>query len=386
MLAARLYREGRAPLVFFTGGVSPGGTHCAVSNAMAQFAVTVGIPPAAVRTETTSTTTWENAAHSAPYLQAVGARRLLLVTDRLHMRRSEAAFARFGFAIERASVPMYLGYRDNVDMLYHTIRERVAYRYYAARGWIANPSASGESLTVHDTATRNRSLPAFPAKYPGGPLVVLGASYAGGWSVPALAGVPLVNKGITGQQSFELLERFERDVVSVRPRAVLIWGFINDIFRTPRADVGAARIRMQESFAAIVSRAREAGVEPILMTEVTIRQPRSVMSEARTLVGRLMGRASYQAYVNGHVLELNSWLREFSRHRGGAAAGRAADVLSARWPSSARIRGNRWQPHQWRGLRGTDAVRHSHPGSAFRSHKFCGRWECADESRVASSC
>jgi lysophospholipase L1-like esterase len=125
-----------------------------------------------------------------------------------------------------------------------------------------------------------------------------------------------VNKGITGQQSFELLERFDRDVVSARPRAVIVWGFINDIFRTPRPQVGAAKTRAQETLAAIVSRAREAGIEPILMSEVTIRQPRSVMSEARTLLGRVLGRPSYQAYVNGHVLEVNAWLREFSRREG----------------------------------------------------------------------
>ena len=384
LLAARLYREGRAPLVFFTGGVSPGAPSCAVSDAMAQLAVTVGIPIGAIRSEATSTTTWENALHSAPHLEALGARRLLLVTDRLHMRRSEAAFARFGFAIERATVPMHQGYRDNLDMLYHTIRERAAYRYYAVRGWIANGSVSGDSLTVHDTAARNRSFSASPARYPGGPIVVLGASYAGGWSVPALAGVPLVNSGVTGQQSFEMLERFERDVVSVRPRAVIIWGFINDIFRTSRADVGTARIRTQESLRAIVSRAGDAGIEPILMTEVTIRHPRSFLSEARTLAGSLLGRSSYQSYVNGHVLELNSWVREFCR-REGVLLLDIQPMFST--PDGRRLRevlGDGWQPHQRGRLRGADAPRHSYSGIAFPSHGCDGRSQ--HPMNLASSC
>ena len=187
---------------------------CAVGDAMAQFAVTSECHAAAVRTETTSTTTWENALHSTPYLKALGARRLLLVTDRLHMLRSEAAFARFGFAIERATRPDVPGYRDNVDMLYHGFRERVAYRYYADADGSRTLPLLERRLTVHDTATGNRSL---PTRSPRSIRVDRSSSSAPRTpevgQCQRLAGVPLVNKGITGQQSFELLERFEQDVV-----------------------------------------------------------------------------------------------------------------------------------------------------------------------------
>ncbi|MCP9462685.1 MAG: hypothetical protein NNA24_11645, partial [Nitrospira sp.] len=62
-------------------------------------------------------------------------------------------------------------------------------------------------------------------------LVIIGASYAKGLGQHELAGYQVINKGINGEQSFEMLARFETDVVGLKPNAVLIWGFINDIFR-----------------------------------------------------------------------------------------------------------------------------------------------------------
>jgi lysophospholipase L1-like esterase len=170
---------------------------------------------------------------------------------------------------------------------------------------------------------------------PNGPVVILGASYAGGWTVSEFIGVPVVNKGITGQQSFELLNRFEQDVVPAHPRAVIIWGFINDIFRTPRDRVDAAMTRAKESFAQLIARSRAAGIEPVLVTEITIRQPKSVLSEMRSLVGGWFGRPSYPRYVNGHVLAMNAWLRDLAR-REGLLLLDAQPILSA--PNGPRLR------------------------------------------------
>ena len=100
-------------------------------------------------------------------------------------------------------------------------------------------------------------------------MVLLGASYAGGWKTPQLGGVPLVNRGVAGQQSFELLARFDADVLPAQPRAVILWGFINDVFRAPRDKVDAAMARSRGSFEDMMQRARAHGIEPIVATEVT---------------------------------------------------------------------------------------------------------------------
>lgn len=344
LLAARLYREGRAPLVLFTGGLS-GSPCCPVAEVMAGIARDAGVPAQAIRVETTSTSTWENAAHSAPILRGLGAERILIVSDKLHMRRAQACFAQLGFHVERASVPVYEGSRDNVDMLYYALREFVATWYYGYKGWIDVPGATaraGRSSAVGLTRARaappqtsrsanpqaresvarilaNPQAPAIenhmnePIRNPDGPVVILGASYAGGWPLAEIAGVPVVNKGISGQQSFEFLARFDKDVVSLRPRSVLIWGFINDVYRAPKGRVDEALARVRESYVAMVGAARRHGIEPILATEVTVRSRNTLSDTVMTIIGDLLGRRSYQDGINTQVLAMNDWLRDFAR-------------------------------------------------------------------------
>jgi lysophospholipase L1-like esterase len=155
-----------------------------------------------------------------------------------------------------------------------------------------------------------------PIKNVNGPLVLLGASYAKGWQRDQLGGVTLVNKGVAGEQSFELLSRFDADVLKAGPRAVVIWGFINDVFRTPRAELSDGLARARESIATMVDRARAAGVEPILATEVTLAKPPGVREALATWVGWLRGKQGYQDYINSHVRDTNAWLREFARAEG----------------------------------------------------------------------
>lgn len=150
-------------------------------------------------------------------------------------------------------------------------------------------------------------------KYPEGPVVILGASYAQGWDL-SVGGVSIVNKGVSGQQAFELLARFDQDVVEAKPRAVILWGFINDIFRSPPEQLDAAKIRARDSIARMVDKAREHGIEPVLATEVTVRPRDSTWSDwFRSRLGSLLGRQSYQDIINIHVLEINQWLREYAQ-------------------------------------------------------------------------
>jgi lysophospholipase L1-like esterase len=142
------------------------------------------------------------------------------------------------------------------------------------------------------------------------PIVLLGASYAANWRLPDVAGRTVLNKGVPGQESWEMLERFDRDVTAQRPSAVILWGYINDVFRSPREQIDAALARARDSFDQMIGKARSAGVEVILATEVTIR-PKDEWSETfASWIGWALGKQSYQDYINGRVVELNSWLRE----------------------------------------------------------------------------
>lgn len=148
-------------------------------------------------------------------------------------------------------------------------------------------------------------------------LVVLGASYAGGWDPKRpIAGYRIVNKGVSGQQSFEMLARFEVDVVSLNPDAVIIWGFINDVFRSDRAQIDLTLRRTRESILAMVELAKKSGVTPILATEVTIRSKDGWQEAFESMIGRILGKSSYQDYINSHVVETNRWVRDTATRDG----------------------------------------------------------------------
>ena len=136
MAAARLYREGRAPLVVFTGGAPAGDENCVVSTTMAEFAVQLGLPREALLVETRSHSTHENALFTRELLAARGVRRVLLVTDALHVRRAAACFRRAGFAVVTVSVPAMLVYPSNVGMLRMGAHEYLALSYYRLRGYL----------------------------------------------------------------------------------------------------------------------------------------------------------------------------------------------------------------------------------------------------------
>ena len=89
--AARLYHAGRAPLVIASGSEE------AASSAL--LLQDLGVPAAAIRVEGESRNTAGNAACTRRLLDALGARRVLLVTSALHMRRARLLFERSGVEV-----------------------------------------------------------------------------------------------------------------------------------------------------------------------------------------------------------------------------------------------------------------------------------------------
>ena len=314
MLAVRLWREGRAPTVVFTGG-GPTVETCPVAVAMANFARDVGLPEDHIRVESVSRTTRENGERAAPLLNGLHVRRVLVVTDRLHMRRSAGTFAALGFGVERASVPIYEGHPNNVSMLTAAARESAAIALYRMRGWLGNlNSDSAATATTGSTLTPTTvTTMTTPVTNPNGPIVLLGASYAQGWPLKDISGIPVINRGVAGEQSFELLGRFERDVVTSSPRAVIVWGFINDIFRAAPGDLEAAQSRVRDSYTRMHALARTHGIEMIVATEVTVR-PADTWSElVLGPIGWMLGKESYSDRINVQVMETNRWLTTFAK-------------------------------------------------------------------------
>jgi len=143
-------------------------------------------------------------------------------------------------------------------------------------------------------------------------IVLIGASYTGGWNIQEIAGMKVINKGVNGNQSFEMLARFQNDVIANKPKAVLIWGFINDIHRSKRDEIQSAIVRAQNSIKEMVKLSKANGIVPILGTELTIRRTDGFVEGLLWAVGSLLGKESYQDYVNKHVMAVNQWIKEFA--------------------------------------------------------------------------
>jgi lysophospholipase L1-like esterase len=144
------------------------------------------------------------------------------------------------------------------------------------------------------------------------PIVLIGASYAKGLSLDEIDDMRFINKGVSGEQSFEMLSRFDEDVILMKPKAVIIWGFINDIFRSDRQNIDASLERVKTSFEQMVKLSKDNEIIPILATEVTVRPKDSWKESLAGWIGGLLGKESYQDYVNQHVMDVNKWLRNYA--------------------------------------------------------------------------
>jgi uncharacterized SAM-binding protein YcdF (DUF218 family) len=90
---AELYRSGKpCPVVVTSGPQIPGGPGPACAEVMRDFLVLIGIPESDILLEDRSRTTFENAVECRRILEPLGIRRIVLVTDALHMYRSLRCF------------------------------------------------------------------------------------------------------------------------------------------------------------------------------------------------------------------------------------------------------------------------------------------------------
>jgi lysophospholipase L1-like esterase len=143
-------------------------------------------------------------------------------------------------------------------------------------------------------------------------LTITGASYAADWKSPPLPGFEVVNRGMGGQETHQVLERFDRDVLADKPGAVLIWGHINNIHRAPQGQVEAAKQRAIHDYREMVRLARGANVRVILATEVTLSEAVGWKNRLAAFIGRVRGKQGYSSWVNEHVRAVNAWLRTYA--------------------------------------------------------------------------
>lgn len=147
-------------------------------------------------------------------------------------------------------------------------------------------------------------------------LVITGASYAADWKQPALPGYSVTNRGVGGEETQQVLARFDRDVIALKPDAVLIWGHINNIHRAKAGAMQAAKDRAVANTREMVAKARAQGITVILATEVTLSEAPGFANWVVRSINSLRGKQSYNDMVNGHVRDVNVAVRELARDQG----------------------------------------------------------------------
>jgi hypothetical protein len=141
-------------------------------------------------------------------------------------------------------------------------------------------------------------------------LLIIGASYAGEWGQPDLPGYRITNKGVGGEESWQVAARFEKDAIAAKPDVILLWGHINDITRTSPDKYEAAKQRAIASYQQMFAQAKAAQIPLVVATEVTLPTAISWKDWLPAAIAWVRGKESYAARVNREVKAMNVWLRQ----------------------------------------------------------------------------
>ena len=130
-----------------------------------------------------------------------------------------------------------------------------------------------------------------------GSIVFLGDSITANWDLKAaLPSRFLVNRGIGGQTTGQMLLRFHQDVVDLHPKAVVILGGVNDLCFGTDDD----RIRTIEmNIESMVDLAEAHQIRPILATVLPVVDNNQII----------------RSHPNAAIREINAWLRSFAGGR-----------------------------------------------------------------------
>jgi len=115
-------------------------------------------------------------------------------------------------------------------------------------------------------------------------------SQYGFWMSKAHPDWVVLNRGVSGERSDQILKRFERDVLREAPDYVIILAGVNDIYQ------GLPASFVQENLDAMYDRAADSGV--------------------RVVAATILPYNSASAGESGAIRKVNRWIEGTARHRG----------------------------------------------------------------------
>ena len=126
--AIELYRSGRVRKVIFTGGQGNRNEQTEAAAARA-YAMRNGVPENDILIEETSHTTYENVVNAKQLADAHGLKKVLLVSDPMHMKRAVAMAGDIGLEAYPSPTPTtrYQGWRSQMGSLAHETYYYIGY-------------------------------------------------------------------------------------------------------------------------------------------------------------------------------------------------------------------------------------------------------------------
>ena len=135
--AVELYRRGRVRKIIFTGARGSANEPAEAVAARA-YAATQGVPASAILLETKSHTTYQNLLYAKRVADVNGLRRVLIVSDPMHMRRAMSMARDLGLEARPSPTPTSR-YKTTGAQLGQLARETYFYAGYLAGRSIGRP-------------------------------------------------------------------------------------------------------------------------------------------------------------------------------------------------------------------------------------------------------
>ncbi len=123
-----LYRNGKVRKLIFTGGFGNSGEP-SESSAARQYALQGGVPAHDILIEEKSHTTYENIVYAKRLADTHGIKKVLIVSDPLHMMRAVSMAADMGLEVEPSPTPStrYQGVKSQAGLLAHETYYYIGY-------------------------------------------------------------------------------------------------------------------------------------------------------------------------------------------------------------------------------------------------------------------
>jgi lysophospholipase L1-like esterase len=162
-------------------------------------------------------------------------------------------------------------------------------------------------------------------------VVMMGDSITEGWKAgdPSMFGKGIVDRGISGQVTAQMLVRFRQDVIDLKPHAVHIMGGTNDLLSLPdpvNMDQVVSNIRSMAELA------RAHGIKVIIASVLPASHGGAPVKEVAEINRRLAARAKADGY------QFVDYYRALDKGDGSMAAADSGDGIHPTEAGYARMR------------------------------------------------